>query len=159
MVPKQRNPSRIEAQGATNSFADVLPNGSFESAKSKATPMAWIECGKGASALCGWIGEVVPKQRNPSRIEAQGVTNSFADVLPNGSFESAKSKATPMAWIECGMGASALCGWIGEVVPKQRNPSRIEAQGATNSFADVLPNGSFETAKSKANHSKPIWRG
>ena len=150
MVPKQRNPSRIEAQGATNSFADVVPNGSFETAKSKAKPMAWIECGMGAWAFFGWIGGMVPKQRNPSRIEAQGATNSFADVMPNGSFETAKSKAKPMAWIECGMGAWAFFGWIGGMVPKQRKPSRIEAQGATNSFADVVPNGSFETAKSKA---------
>ena len=151
MVPKQRNPSRIQAQGATNSFADVVPNGSFETAKSKAKPMAWIECGMGASALFGWIGGMVPKQRNPSRIEAQGATNSFADVVPNGSFETAKSKAKPMAWIECGMGASPyLVGLEACMVPKQRNPSRIEAQGATNSFADVVPNGSFETAKSKA---------
>ena len=156
MVPKQRNRSRIQAQGAANSFADVVPNGSFETAKSKAKPMAWIECGMGASALFGWIGGMVPKQRNPSRIEAQGATNSFADVAPNGSFETAKSKAKPMAWIECGMGASALLGWIGGTVPKQQNPSRIQAQGATNSFADVVPNGSFETPKSKA---KPMaWK-
>ena len=148
MVPKQRNPSRIQAQGATNSFADMVPNGSFETAKSKAKPMAWIECGMEASALFGWIGGM--EQRNPSRIEAQGATNSFADVVPNGSFETAKSKAKPMVWIEPGMGASALFGWIGGMVPKQRNPSRIEARGATNSFADVVPNGSFETAKSKA---------
>ena len=104
-------------------------NGSFETAKSKAKPMAWIECGMGASALFGWIGGMVPKQRNPSRIQAQLATNSFADVVTNGSFETAKSKAKPiMAWIECGMGASALFGWIGGMVPKQRNPSRIEAQ-------------------------------
>ena len=153
MVPKQRNPSRIQAQGATNSFADVVPNGSFETPKSKAKPMAWIECGMGALALFGWIGGMVPKQRNPSRIQAQGATNSFADVVPNGSFETPKSKAKPMAWIECGMGALALFGWIGGMVPKQRNPSRIQAQGATNSFADVVPNGSFETPKSK---SKPM---
>ena len=95
-----------------------------------------------------WIGGMVPKQRNPSRIQAQGATNSFADVVPNGSFETAESKAKPMAWIECGMGASALFGWIGGMVPKQRNPSRIQAQAATNSFADMVPNGSFETAKS-----------
>ena len=150
MVPKQRNPSRIQAQGATNSFADVVPNGNFETPKSKAEPMAWIECGMGALALFGWIGGMVPKQRNPSRIQAQGATNSFADVVPNGNFETPKSKAKPMAWIECGMGALALFGWIGGMVPKQRNPSRIQAQGATNSFADVVPNGSFETPKSKA---------
>ena len=48
------------------------------------------------------------------------------------------------------MGASALFGRIGGMVPKQRNPSRIQAQGATNSFADEVPNGSFETARSKA---------
>ena len=100
---------------------------------------------------------MVPKQRNPRRIEAQEATNSFADVVPNGSFETAKSKAKPMAWIdECGMGASALFGWIGGMGPKQRNPRRIEAQGATNSFADVVPNGSFETAiEAKQN----LWRG
>ena len=114
--------------------------------------MAWIdECGMGASALFGWIGGMVPKQRNPSRIQAQGATNSFADVVPNGSFETAiEAKQSPMAWIECGMGASALFGWIGGMVPKQRNPSRIQAQGASNSFADVVPNGSFETGNSKA---------
>ena len=59
-----------------------------------------------ASALFGWIGGMVPKQRNPSRIQAQGASNSFADVVPNGSFETGNSKAKPMAWIECGMGAS-----------------------------------------------------
>ena len=105
--------SRIQAQAPTNSFADVVPNGSFETAKSKAKPMAWIECGMGASAFFGWIGGMVPKQRNPSRLQAQGAMNSFADVVPNGSFETAKSKAKPMAWIECGMGASAFFGWIG----------------------------------------------
>ena len=160
MVPKQRNPSRTQAQGATNSFADVVPNGSFETAQSKAKPMAWIECGMGASALFGWIGGMVPKQRNPSRIQAQGATNSFADVVPNGSVETAKSKAKPMAWIECGMGASALFGWIGGMVPKQRNPAGLKPKGPTNSFADEVPNGSFETAKSKA---KPmawiVWDG
>ena len=92
MVPKQRNPSRIQAQAATNSFADMVPNGSFETAKSKAKPMAWIECGMEASALFG--------------------TNSFADVVPNGSFETAKSKAKPMAWIECGMGGSFGLLWL-----------------------------------------------
>ena len=55
----------------------------------------------GASALFGWIGGMVPKQRNPSRIQAQGATNSFADVVPNGSFETAiEAKQSPMAWIE-----------------------------------------------------------
>ena len=130
MVPKQRNPSRIQAQGATNSFADVVPNGSFETPKSKSKPMAWIECGMGALALFGWIGGMVPKQRNPSRIQAQGATNSFADVVPNGSFETPKSKAKPMAWIECGMGALALFGWptCGTEVQSANASGRIQSK-------------------------------
>ena len=83
-----------------------------------------------------------------------------AGLKPKGprSFETAKSKAKPMAWIECGMGASAFFGWIGGMVPKQRNPSRIQAQGAINSFADVVPNGSFEKAKIKK-AKQNLWRG
>ena len=120
MVPKQRNPSRIQAQGATNSFADVVPNGSFETAKRKAKPMAWIECGMG-SALFGWIGGMVPKQRNPIRIQAQGATNSFADVVPNGSFETPKSKAkagtdqpvkAKLAGTDQHAGSGGICGWM-----------------------------------------------
>ena len=219
MVPKQRNPSTIQAQGATNSFADVVPNGSFETAESKAKPMAWIECGMGASAYLVGLEAWFRNSGTPAGFKPKGATNSFADVAPNGSFETAKSKAKPMAWIECGMGASAylvgleawfrnsgtpagfkpkgprirsqtwcrtaaskplkaskskakpmawiecgmgasaLFGWIGGMVPKQRNPSRIEAKGATNSFADVVPNGSFETAKSKAKRMAWIESG
>ena len=154
MVPKQRNPSRIQAQGATNSFADVVPNGSFETPKSKAKPMAWIECGMGALALFGWIGGMVPKQRNPSRIQAQGATNSFADVVPNGSFETPKSKAKPTAWIECGMGAVALFGWIGGMVPKQRNPSRI-----SQTWCRTAPSNPLKNKAGWVGLKKQSWMG
>ena len=155
MVPKQRNPSRIQAQGATNSFADVVPNGSFETAKSKAKPMAWIECGMGASALFGWIGGMVPKQRNPSRIEAQGATNSFADVVPNGSFETAKSKAKPMAWIECGMGASPYLVGLEAWFRNSGTPAGLKPKGPR-----IRSQTGCRTAASKPLKAKQnLWRG
>ena len=77
----------------------------------------------------------------PAGLKPKGPTNSFADVLPNGSFETAKSKAKPIyrAWIECGMEAWVeLFGWIGGMVWKHRNPSKTPATcGTSASLADA----------------------
>ena len=109
----------------------------------------------GASACFGWIGGMVPKQRNPSRIQAQGASNSFADVVPNGSFETAKSKAK-LAWIECGMGASwlylvGLEAWF----RNSGTPAGLKPKGPRIRSQTWCRTAALKPLKAKQN----LWRG
>ena len=95
MVPKQRNPSRIEAQGGARSVrrdaveiaASELLNRrhmqDIEGIEGKAiarhrrqSHSCWDGPASTMEKPCGARWGMVPKQRNPSRIEAQGGARS-----------------------------------------------------------------------------------
>ena len=116
-------PAGFKSKGWPMRLQTCCPNGTFETPKSKAKYTEQLR--KKAS----W--GVVATQRNPSRIQVQGVASAVPNMVLKRHLRNPKSKAKYAEQLP------TKASW--GVVAKQRNPSRIQVQGVANAAPNMLP--------------------
>ena len=117
------------------------PNGTFETPKSKAKYAEQVP--KKAS----W--GVVAKQRNPSRIQVQGVANAAPNMLPK------RHRSKPLK-AKQNTQSKFLKRLRGAWLRNSGTPAGFKSKGWPMRLQTCCPNGTFETPKSKAKYTEQV---